>query len=168
VSDKNPILINDSCVLFDLVDMKLLKEFFQLEYCFQTTSQVIAEIRDDYQMFEIEKYILNQTLIIDSGGILESIQLIYDKYPGLSFVDCSVLELSARIGGILLSSDKSLRNISKRNDIEVKGVLWIIKELLHKRIIDKDVAIQKLKNYPNLNIRVPITELKKLIDDIQT
>jgi len=166
VSDKSQILINDSCVLFDLVDLKLLKEFFHLEYCFQTTSQVISEIRDDYQMAEIEQYILNQTLVIDSNGLLEPIQLIYDKYPGLSFADSSVLELSVRIDGILLSSDKSLRNISKRNNIEVRGVLWIIKELVSKRLIEKEVAIQKLKDYPNLNIRVPIKEINNLINEL--
>jgi len=166
VSDEKKILINDSCVLFDLVDLNLLKDFFQLQFNFYTTLQVIGEITEDYQIFEIEQYIKNHTLIIDSKGLLESIQIIYNQYPGLSFADSSVLELASRIDGILVSSDKSLRNISKRNNLEVRGVLWIIRELVDKKIIVKEVALQKLKEYPEINIRVPIKEIKTIINEL--
>lgn len=166
MSDEKKILINDSCVLFDLVDLNLLKDFFQLQFNFYTTLQVIGEITEDYQIFEIEQYIKNHTLIIDSKGLLESIQIIYNQYPGLSFADSSVLELASRIDGILVSSDKSLRNISKRNNLEVRGVLWIIRELVDKKIIVKEVALQKLKEYPEINIRVPIKEIKTIINEL--
>ena len=167
VLGKSKILINDSCVLFDLADLNLLNDFFELEYSFYTTPQVISEIRDEVQLVEMGKFIDNSSLIVDSNGDFESIQLIYDKYAGLSYADSSVLELAIRLEGILLSSDKALRNISKRINLDVRGVLWVIKELVIKRMISKETAEMKLKEYPEINIRVPLNEIKKLINDLQ-
>lgn len=129
-SDSNNILINDSCILFDLVDLNLLDDFFQLEFSYYTTSSVIEEVVDDSQMSLIKAYISKKKLIVDNQGLLESIESIYDLYPSLSFTDSSVLELTERKKGILLSSDKSLRKISKQNGINVKGLLWIIRTLV--------------------------------------
>ena len=163
----NKILINDSCVLFDLIDLNLLNDFFRLKYIFYTTPLVISEIVSEYQLIEIEKYIEGHLLIIDSYGDFQSVQAIYDKYPGLSFADSSVLELAIRLEGILLSSDKALRNISKTNNLDVRGVLWVIKELVINQMISNETAVMKLKEYPEINIRVPLNEIKKLINDLQ-
>lgn len=167
VISRKKILINDSCVLFDLVDLNLLEEFFHLEYIFYTTLQVIREITDDIQMLKIEKHISNSTLKIDISGSLESIESLFDQYPSLSYTDCSVLELATRVKGILISSDKSLRNISKRNNLDVKGVLWVINELLVKSIISKGNAINRLKEYSQVNVRAPIKEIKKMIEILE-
>lgn len=161
MSDSNNILINDSCILFDLVDLNLLDDFFQQEFSFYTTYSVIEEIIDDSQMLVIKEYVSNKKLIVDNQDLLESIESIYDLYPSLSFTDSSVLELAIRKKGILLSSDKSLRNISKQNDINVKGLLWIIKTLVEKNIISSEKAIEKLNLYPQINVRAPIKEINK-------
>ena len=164
---KYKILINDSCILFDLVDLNLIQDFFQLDYKFYTTPEVIGEITDNNQLSEVKKYISDETLIVDSMGSFESIQSLFDEYPGLSFTDSSVLELATRINGIVLSSDKSLRNISKRRNLTVKGFLWIIEELLDKKIISRNTAVRNLRNYQNVNIRVPIKDIRILICKIE-
>jgi hypothetical protein len=146
------------------MDLKLLQEFFQLEYSFYTTPHVIGEIMFDDQISELEYYIYGEALQIDSNGTFESIQELYDNYPGLSFADSSVLELSARINGILLSSDKSLRIISKKHNIDVRGVLWIIEELVKKKIISPQIAITKLEEYHKFNVRIPAKEIQLIID----
>ena len=167
VLTKHKILINDSCILFDLVDLYLIQDFFQLDYKFYTTLEVIGEITDNNQLSEVKKYISNETLIVDSMGSFESIQSLFDEYPGLSFADSSVLELATRINGIVLSSDKSLRNISKRRNLNVKGFLWIIEELLDKKIISRNTAVRILRIYPNVNIRVPIKEITMFISKLE-
>lgn len=165
--DDNNILINDSCVLFDLFDLELLEDFFQLGYKFYTTPQVIMEITDDDQFTEIRQYVDRGVLKIDSTGSLDSIQSLFDHYPGLSFTDSSVLELALRIKGILLSSDKGLRNITKRQNLQVRGVLWIIHEMVGSKILSVDLAIEKLQAYPKINMRAPQNEIKKLIEILQ-
>ena len=161
---KKEILINDSCILFDLLDIGLIKDYFQLEYQMFTTKEVIKEITDAVQLSEITKYISLGNLKVDQYGTLESIQLLFDEYPGLSFTDCSVLESAIRKNGHIITSDKGLRNISKRRKITIRGVLWIIVELVNNSIISKEIALKSLKIYPEVNIRVPINEINKLID----
>ena len=63
---KYKILINDSCILFDLVDLNLIQDFFQLDYEFYTTPEVIGEITDNNQLSKVKKNISDETLIVDS------------------------------------------------------------------------------------------------------
>jgi len=167
VLNETNILINDSCIIFDLVDLELLQEFFQLDYSFYTTPQVISEFTDDGQISEIEQCIHQKILKIDPYGALETIQNLYDINPGLSFADCSILELAIRVNGILLTSDKSLRKISMKNNLEIRGILWIIAELIEKEIISTHLAISRLENYHNFNLRIPKTEIRQLIDKLK-
>jgi|WetSurMetagenome_2_1015567.scaffolds.fasta_scaffold105794_3 hypothetical protein len=146
------------------MDLELLREFFLLDHSFITTPQVIGEISDDTQISDIEYYVQRNSLVIDSQGTLETIQGLYEHYQGLSYADCSVLELTIRINGTLLSSDKKLRNVSKNNLLEVKGVLWIIEELVNKGIISSQIAVDKLEYYHNINIRIPLNEVRLLIE----
>ena len=166
LSEKN-ILINDTCVIFDLIDLNLIHEFFKLKYSFFSTPQVLGEIKDDNQYLTINRYVENKILSIDNNGTFESISDLFDKYPGLSFADCSVLELTSRIDGVLLSSDKSLRKISKNSNLEVRGVLWIIDKLVTMKIIPPEMAITKLEEYHKFNVRIPIKEINLLINRLK-
>lgn len=160
--DNYKILINDSCILFDLIDLNLINDFFCLEYSFFTTDFVIQEIKYENQLATIERYISKEILKIDNSATFESVELLYYHYNGLSYTDSSVLELALRMKGVLLSSDKKLRNISKSKNIEVRGLLWIIYKLAENKIISGQRAKEALTEYPKVNVRAPIKEIKKL------
>lgn len=157
--NEQEILVNDSCIFFDLIDLKLLQYFFQLGNKVFTTSMVIGEITNDTQKNIIKKYILSGNLTIDTDGSFDAIQLIVENHLGLSYTDCSVLELATRKKGIIISSDKGLRNESKRRNITARGVLWIIEILFIKGIITLEVALEKLEKYPKINKRAPKSEI---------
>lgn len=167
MSSEKEILINDSCILFDLIDLNLIEGFFQLDYNVYTTQMVISEIADDVQLSVISKYISSGSLNIDSEDSFKSIQLLFDKLPGLSYTDCSVLELAIRKKGIIVSSDKGLRNESKRRDLAVRGILWIIESLLKEKIITIEIALEKLKLLPEINQRSPTKEIALLINKLE-
>lgn len=163
MSNNTSILINDSCVLFDLVDLNIIEEFFRLEYSFYTTIQVIEEIKDETQMSIIESYINNGKLVIDKTGSFDTIELIFDDNPGLSYADSSVFELARRLNGMLLTADKGLRNFAKKSQIDVKGFLWIIYSLVEKKILTTQEGIEVLKKYPDVNNRAPLKDIEKLL-----
>lgn len=163
MSDKKEIVIKDACILFDLVDLNLLSDFFQLELIAFTTPQIIAEIRRETQWIEIAKFIENGKLIIDSNGLNESIAEIFNKYNGLSYEDSSVLELALRKQAIVYTSDGRLRKISERNNLKVRGILWIIDELCAMNIISNQEAIDQLQKYSEINKRIPINDVNKLL-----
>lgn len=157
------IVIKDACILFDLIDLKLLASFYNLNLLVMTTPQVLSEITDDTQMAEIDQYVQNGKLKVDHFDSLEAIVGIVDNNPGLSFTDASVLELASRINATILSSDKSLRNESQRRGIVVRGMLWILEELYIQKIVELEVLLERLNQYPAINKRAPKTEIENLI-----
>lgn len=167
MSDKKEIVIKDACILFDLVDLNLLEDFFQLESEAFTTSQVIGEITNEQQWEAISKFIENGRLQIDDNGPLEAITKINEVYPGLSLPDSSVLELAIRKNAIVYSADGSLRKASAKEGITVRGIIWVIAELHASSLLDTDTAIAKLNMYEAINQRSPLKEIKNLISKIQ-
>jgi len=159
--DDNQILIKDSCILFDLLDLGLLKEFFSLKYEIYTTLYVVSEVTSKSQLDEINQYITAGRLKIDSDGSFETIQTFLENHPGLSLTDCSILELAIRRDGIILSADKTLRNIATRKHLNVRGMIWVIDLLVEGNVITAKEALEKLKVYPEVNQRVPIKELNE-------
>jgi predicted nucleic acid-binding protein len=166
VSDKKEIVIKDACILFDLVDLNLLEDFFQLDVSAFTTPQVIGEITNEMHWEEVLKFINKGNLQIDANGNFEVIAGIYDEHAGLSIPDSSVLELAIRKDAVIFSSDGSLRKISVKKNLTVRGVLWIIEELHYRKFLSKEMAIQKLNLYEEINQRAPIKEINKLLDKL--
>ena len=70
MSDERNIVVQDACILFDLVDLDLLEVFFQLDLTVLTTPQVIAEITDEDQLPIIEAHIQNGDLGKKKFGLL--------------------------------------------------------------------------------------------------
>jgi len=158
------IIIKDSCILFDIVDLEIIQDFFLLEdFIVYTTPQVMDEIRDEIQLTEITKFIESKKLLIDSEGQYHAILSISHGCHGLSFADASVIECAHRKKAMILSSDKTLRNEATRKLLSVGGLLWIIEELVKSNIISVEVAIYKLNLYPTINKRAPREDIKKLI-----
>ena len=143
-----------------------MEDFFQLEVSAFTTPQVIGEITNEIQWEEVSKFITNGKLQIDADGEFEVIASLYGEYSGLSIPDSSVLELAIRKDAIIYSSDGSLRKISVKKNLTVRGVLWIIEELHSREFLSNEIAIEKLNLYEKINQRAPIKEIKNLISKI--
>jgi hypothetical protein len=161
------ILIKDSCILFDLLDLEILDDFFKLPFQVHTSIQVINEIEDELQMQLINKHIEECRLFVDKNGVYEVITAIITECPGLSFTDGSVLELAQRKRGTVLSADGSLRRYGIKQGLAVKGVLWVIEELYRQQIISVNEAINKLELYPKINTRTPKVEIAELIERLK-
>jgi len=166
-ANKHEIVIQDTCILFDLVDLGLLKDFFQLDFVVYTTPYVIEEILTENHKKEITFYQNNGQLSVDSNGTLEAITTIFNEFEELSFADSSVLELAIRRDAVLFSADGSLRRISRRKKVIVRGTLWIIEKLYEEKLITLGVAIERLENYIDINARAPIKEINKLISRLK-
>lgn len=162
------IHIKDACILIDLIDLDLLTEFLQLDLIIFTTIQVIGEVTDESQKLKIIEFIDNGKLQIDMNGELQTISEIKEKYPGLSLADSSILELAIRKDAEILSSDGSLRKISMKENLTVRGFLWIIEELCNAGLINLENAIEKLENYKAINQRAPSKEIDDLKNKLQS
>lgn len=166
MSIKNDIIIQDACILIDLIDLELLDAFFELKLQVFTTPQVIAEIIDSEQRSMVDNHLDYGNITLDGLGNDDEIFSIFGMYPGLSLTDSSVLELASRLGGMLLSTDSGLRNVALSRGLEVRRVLWVIEQLVKNRVITNGEAIEKLEQYPRVNERAPKQDIKRLIDKL--
>jgi hypothetical protein len=166
VSIRKDIVIQDACILFDLIDLGLMTPFFNLEITVMTTPQVIVEVVDDDQLNITQGYIDNGRLKVDGNGELTEIQRILNNNSGLSFADSSVLELAIRVNGAVLSSDLKLRNATVRSGLTVRGILWVVEELHTSKLLATAEALQKLSLYKKINDRAPRVEIRILIEKI--
>lgn len=86
------ILIVDSCILFDLVDLDIINEYFSLNYIYYTTRYVLDEIIAEKQVNNIQYFINSKQLIIDNLSSFDLVMLLFDEHRSLSLTDCSLLE----------------------------------------------------------------------------
>lgn len=162
-SAKIEVVIKDACIFFDLIDLRLLSNFYQLPLTVITTPQVLAEITDDAQLNEINIYLESGQLQIDKFGQRNTIDSIYESNSRLSFTDASILETALRRNAAVLSSDNSLRKESSRQGLTVHGLLWVLEELYKQDLIELDGLLSKLEEYPKINQWAPKTEIENLI-----
>lgn len=166
MSVRKDIVIQDACILFDLIDLGLIMPFFSLELMVMTTPQVVVEVTDDDQWHITREFIENGSLVVDGSGELTKIQEILSKNSGLSFADSSVLELAIRVNGAVLSSDLKLRNATARSGLTVRGILWVVEELHASKLLSKIEVLEKLSHYEKINDRAPRSEIRILIEKI--
>ncbi|MFP4365576.1 MAG: hypothetical protein ACLFQA_00645 [Bacteroidales bacterium] len=84
------IIVNDANILIDLVDLRILPYFFQLEFEFHTTAIILDELFEE-QIEALFPYIKTGNLIVDyiSDEDLTEILKIRATKPNLSEQDCS-------------------------------------------------------------------------------
>ncbi len=161
------IIVNDANILIDLVDLRILPHFFQLECEFHTTALILDELFDEQKM-EISPYIQEGKLIVNdiTDEDLIKILMIRSSKPTLSEQDCSAFYQAQKNNAALITSDNSLRKFAKSNDIEVYGHLWIFDNLVNKSIFSGFTAIQKLdelRKVVNPKLGLPNSECQKRI-----
>ena|SRR5579863_7313436 len=164
---KAEIAVKDACILIDLVELGLIQSFYRLNIVAYTTPQVMAEITQEEQLKVITEHIDNANLKIDGDGLFETISQIAQQNRGLSFADCSVLEVGLRRNCMILSSDGSLRKMAISSNLTVRGLIWVIEELYINGIIGKESAIKKLEEYLIVNERAPNKEVEGLINKLK-
>ncbi len=157
------VVINDANILIDLAKLDLLDAFSKLNFELHTTDFVLAELIQSQRIL-IDKLILDNVLnIIKTEDVadLTGINKLLQRTNGLSFEDCSVWYYSKKMNGILLTGDGKLRKQARKDDIEVKGIIYIFDELLDQGLISYVIAIYKMKQLIQLNMRLPEAEIEK-------
>lgn len=88
------------------------------------------------------------------------------SYKKLSFYDLLALAITKNRGFILLSGDGALRRAARKENIEVRGTLWILDQLLETGKIGIDeyrAALTDIHNETSGRIRLPREEILKRI-----
>jgi len=160
------LLVNDANILIDLVKLDLLREFSSLSHKLYTTDFILEELNLQ-QKKQVQKEITANKIYLIETSEIEDFQGIYDlleSSSGLSFEDCSAWYYSKKLSGTLITGDRRLRKAVEKDEIEVRGILYILDEMLKQEILSFDNAVVKIELLYKLNNRLPKIEIAKRIE----
>lgn len=164
------IVINDTNILIDLYNSKLLQYCKLLNFDFRTIDFVIYEIEIDEQLEAIQKMIDEGMLKVYSldGQMMQTVyekKSLYQDKCNVSITDISVMVYAKVNNCRLLTGDKTLRTTAENENIIVSGILYIIDMLMDK--IDPKDLIDSLELLLQSNDRLPKKLILERIDTLK-
>jgi rRNA-processing protein FCF1 len=159
------IVINDANILIDIVKLELIDAFSKLDFDLHTTDFVLDELNDEQRTPIVNLNNGKKLTVIETIEAIDfqGITTILGKSTGLSFVDCSVWYYSKKMSGILLTGDGKLRKQASKDNIEVRGIIYLFDVLVNQNLISFQEAIEKINQLMLLNNRLPKKEIDKRI-----
>lgn len=151
------IVVNDTNLFIDLIHAELIDVFFQLPFEVHTTDFVVAEIEEPEQEDIINQLIGIGRLFVASNTFseVEEIMELQEAVNRLSIPDCSVWHYSKKNNYTLLTGDNLLRKTAMKDQVVVRGLLFIFDELVRLELISPAIACMKLRFLLETGTRLP-------------
>lgn len=158
------IVVNDACLLIDLIDIDLFDEFLKLKLQAHITSSVLTELEADEYEKPVMESIRRGTLSlykISADDQSDIIELMRKHSSRLSEPDCSCLYLAKKINATILTCERLLTKTAKSINVDVHGSLWVFDQSIESSIITEQIAYNKLVKLMAFNDRLPKKECEK-------
>ena len=126
------LLISDANILIDMEEGQLIEHMFRLPWTFSVPDILFVEELQAQHAYLLEKGLQVNELTPDS--MLYALQLS-QRSIGPSRNDCFALALARQEFCPLLTGDKALRKLADGEQIEVKGTIWLVEQLMIANII---------------------------------
>lgn len=151
------IVVNDTNLFIDLIHAELIDVFFQLPFEVHTTDFVVSEIEEPEQEGIINQLIETSRLFVASYTFneVEEIMSLQEAVNRLSIPDCSVWHYSKKHNYTLLTGDNLLRRTAQKDQVIVRGLLFIFDELIRFELITPADACIKLRFLLETGTRLP-------------
>lgn len=146
------LLISDTNILIDLEVGGLIENMFSLPYQFTTPDILYYDELEEHHSNLIGLGLHLGNLSPES---IDHLQVIIEKYPKPSRYDCMTLVLAQQETCPLLTGDKELRTSAEHENIEVKGTLWLVEQLVEEGIITLNKAREAYQEMENSGRRLP-------------
>ena len=133
------LLISDANILIDMIVGGLLDDIFRLDYEFG-----LPDVLFEYELHENHADLPEkglQVLVLEDAAV-EDTGSLYARHrsSGVSINDCMALALARQEDCPLLTGDAALRQVSILEDVEVRGTLWLLGEMIEANVIAVDRA----------------------------
>ena len=147
------IAVTDACIFIDLIELKIISDFFELNIELHTTIDVLNELYPDQQDI-LKAYKSGKKIKVHNLEPAQITEMESMNFPrGLSPQDKTVLFVAMKIdNALILSSDKLVRNFAGHLSIEYHGIFWIFDQLVKNDILTKDSGATKLKELLSMNV----------------
>lgn len=122
------LLVSDSSVLIELERGVLLETAFGCGLPMVVPDLLFENELREHKGLNLQEMGLTVTEL--NSEELQLAQDIRDERPGLSIEDCFALSCAHRPDHILLSADGLLRRTAMDKNVECRGVLWLLDQML--------------------------------------
>lgn len=154
------LLISDANIFIDLEKTDLLKHFDMLGIAIATSDFVYNELNSEQRSIvttlSIEIYTMDGDELM---GFLT--EFTAQNLKKLSSQDYSIFYYAKKHGAEVLSNDKRLRKYATKKSIPVKGLFYILDEMVAQQCVTPRTMVEKLLQLKEINKRLPIDEIDK-------
>lgn len=159
------IVVNDTNIFIDLLELNILDSFFDLPWEIHTTDFVMLELLREGQRENVEKYSKENLLKIvefdedEMCNVLDFWQC-HKSLTNVSLTDCSVWYYAKKNHFSLLTGDKKLKSASSHTGVEVYGIIYVFDMMVESGVLTLAQAVIKLKGLKIINPRLPKDEIE--------
>ncbi len=157
------ILISDANVIIDMEDSGLTELMFNLPYQFAVPDILFHDELEDEHPNLLELGLVE--LELSSKTVEKSIELDL-CYRKPSRYDCLALAAALQEECPLVTCDKALRKAAQQENVEIRGTIWLVDELVKHELINKEQAIKAFKDMKEAGSRLPWNEVENFLNRI--
>ena len=140
------VVVEDANVLLDLVYGGVFALWLGMDYEHVTTHLVWQEIKTPDQRAKIQPLIeVGRLKLLDFSAPMWAEVAEFSARYQVSIADASVWVVARAEGAILLTGDSKLRTSAKSTGVEVRGVLWVLDELIDAGRISAKEALEAME-----------------------
>lgn len=158
------LLISDTNIIIDLDVCELLEQMFQLPFSFAVPDVLYLEELEE-QHGNLPGFGL-QVLPLSSESINSAIEL-RAKYLDTGENDLFALTLAKQEECPLLTGDQALRIAAKEENVELKGTIWIIQQLIEHGSLNCDNASEAFDTMKANGRRLPWKKAEQMIASLR-
>ena len=152
------VIINDTNIWIDLKLTNIIEKVFLLPY-----ELAVPDILYNDELKDMDGELLeaNGIKIIEmtNDEVVETAERS-GMTNRVSFNDLTTLVVAKSRGYILVTGDGNLRKIAKSENVELRGTIWLIDEMVSNNILDIGEAALICKKLLQLKRRLPKEELQ--------
>jgi predicted nucleic acid-binding protein len=159
-----PLLISDANILIDLEDGGLIIELFKLPFQFYVPDMLFVDELEEQHSYLLDHGLQLGELTPDAMAELEQLT---QRYKQPSRYDCMALVLAKRQQCPLLTGGMALRKAAIKEQVDVKGTLWVVGELLNQQIISYPTAKAAYDKMKAKGRRLPWDKVKAQLQEFE-
>ena len=158
------IAIQDANIMIDLIKTGMFDYCLALDYLFSTTNIILDELYD-IQIDVIRPHIASGkfTIIEITEDEVTEIKKMSLEETRLSEQDWSAVFYAQKKQAFILSGDRRLRQVADAKGLTTYGILWILDQIVEKKILIPAEVCIFLKELMLRNNRLPRDECEKRV-----
>lgn len=152
------LLISDANIIIDIETGGLIDQMFRLEYRFGVPNVLFEQ---ELQQQHGHLVTLGLEVLEVHSEAVRYAETLGGRYRATGAMDLLALALARQECCSLLSGDKALRQVAKKEGVDVKGTIWLVGEMLQAKVVTRKQARAAYAAMLSDGRRLPEIEIKK-------